>query len=91
MAVIQHGLRDRAIDQPGVEMAIAVMGGEALAERAFAGGRGSVDRDNHANSAPSLCIIGTKSGKLVAMNAVSSTFTGASEASPIISADMAMR
>ena len=45
----------------------------------------------HENSAPSVRIIGMKSGKLVAMKAVSSTLTGLSEASPITSADIAMR
>ena len=43
------------------------------------------------NSAPSPRIIGMKSGKLVAMKAVSSTLTGLSEARPITSADIAMR
>ena len=81
----------RTIDHPGVEMAQAVMGGEALGERALAGGGRSVDGDDHENSAPSERIIGMKSGKLVAMKAVSSTFTGLSEASPITSADIAMR
>src|SRR6185437_294231 len=45
----------------------------------------------HENAAPSLRIIGMKSGKLVAMKLVSSTLTGWSEASPITSADMAIR
>ena len=39
------------------------MMGEALAERALARGRGSVDGDDHENSAPSERIIGMKSGK----------------------------
>gem|GEM_PF-4889061 len=43
------------------------------------------------NSAPSPRIIGMNVGKLVAMNAVSSTLTGLSDASPITSADIAMR
>ena len=51
----------------------------------------SSSRSPHENSAPSPRIIGMKSGKLVAMKAVSSTFTGLSEASPITSADIAMR
>src|SRR5262245_33168525 len=42
-------------------------------------------------SAPSPRSIATKPGKLVAMKAVSSTFTGRALASPITSADMAMR
>ena len=46
---------------------------------------------SYENSAPSPRIIGIKSGKLVAMKAVSSTFTGLSAASPITSADIAMR
>ena len=51
----------------------------------------SSSRLPHENSAPSERIIGMKSGKLVAMKAVSSTFTGLSAASPITSADIAMR
>ena len=35
--------------------------------------------------------MGTKSGKLVAMKLASSILTGTSEASPITSADIAMR
>src|SRR5665213_1491752 len=45
----------------------------------------------HENSAPSPRIIGMKSGKLVAMKAVSSTLTGLSAPSPITSAAIAMR
>ncbi len=90
-AGIQQRLGDRAVDHAGIEMAIAVMCGEPLAERALAGGGRSVDGDDHENSAPSARIIGMKSGKLVAMKAVSSTLTGLSEASPITSADIAMR
>ncbi len=88
---IQQRLGDRAVNHAGVEMAIAVMTGEPLAERALAGSGGSVDGDDHENSAPSDRIIGMKSGKLVAMKAVSSTLTGLSAASPITSADIAMR
>src|SRR5262249_62383970 len=90
-AGLQHGIGHRAIDHPGIEMAIAVVPGEKLAERALSRRRRSVDRDDHENSAPSERIIGMKSGKLVAMKAVSSTLTGLSDASPITSADIAMR
>src|SRR4051794_16444155 len=48
-------------------------------------------RRPHENSAPRARIIGMKSGKLVAMKAVSSTLTGLSAAQPITSADIAMR
>ena len=89
--LIQQRLRHRAINHAGVEVAIAVMMGEPFAERALAGCRRSVDGDDHENSAPSERIIGMKSGKLVAMKAVSSTLTGLSAASPITSADIAMR
>src|SRR5579871_6668914 len=51
----------------------------------------AVKRFDHANSAPSARIIGMKSGKLVAIKAVSSTLTGLSAANPITSADIAMR
>ncbi|CKZ57524.1 Uncharacterised protein [Mycobacterium tuberculosis] len=67
------------------------MMGEALAERTFSGSRRTVDGDDHEKSAPRPRIIGMKSGKLVAMNPVSSIFTGASDAVPITSADIAMR
>src|SRR5262249_919156 len=90
-ASAQQRVRDRAVDHPGIEMAEAVMGGKAPGERALAGGGRTVDRDDHENSAPSARIIGMKSGKLVAMKAVSSTLTGLSAASPITSADIAMR
>ena len=74
--LVQQRLRHRAINHAGVEVAVAVMMGEPLAERALAGCRRSVDGDDHENSAPSERIIGMKSGKLVAMKAVSSTLTG---------------
>jgi hypothetical protein len=48
MARIHQGLGDRAIDQPGVEMTQAVMGGKPLAERAFPRRSRSVDGDDHA-------------------------------------------
>jgi hypothetical protein len=44
---IQQRFRHRAIDHAGVEMAIAVMVSEPLAERALAGCRRSVDGDDH--------------------------------------------
>ena len=90
-AGIQQRLRHRAIDHPGIEMAIAVMVGKPFSQRALSRCGRSVDGDDHENSAPSARIIGMKSGKLVAMKAVSSTLTGWSAASPITSADIAMR
>ena len=45
---IEQRLRDRAINQPGVEMAQTEMLREPPAERAFAGRRRSVDGDDHA-------------------------------------------
>ena len=50
LAGIEHRLGDRAIDQPGVEMAQAVMRGEPLAERALARAAG-----------PSMAMIMTRS------------------------------
>ena len=82
MAGVEHRLRHRAIEQPGVEMAKPVVRGEPLAERALAGSGRSVDGDDHEKSAPSERIIATKSGKLVAMKAASSTLTGCSLAEP---------
>src|SRR5487761_2116461 len=82
-AGIEHGLGHRAVDQPGVEMAKAVMCRELLAERTFARGRRPIDGDNHEKSAPSERISSTKPGKLVAMKAESSMRTGLSAASPI--------
>ena len=73
---LHQSVGHRAIDHAGVEVTIAVMVGEPLAERTLARGRGPIDGDNHENSAPSERIIGIKSGKLVAMKAVSSTVTG---------------
>ena len=90
-AGIEHGFGHRPVQQPGVEMAQAVMSGELLAERALAGGGGTVDGDDHAKSAPRERISSTKPGKLVAMKAESSIRTGFSLASPMTSADMAMR
>src|SRR6185369_6086437 len=46
-AGVQQRLGDRAIDDAGVEMAIAVMLGKPLAQRAFARCRGSVDSNDH--------------------------------------------
>src|SRR5262249_14695176 len=83
VAHIDQRLGDRPIDQPGIEMAKPVTGREPFAERAFARGRRSIDGDDHEYSAPRPRIIGTKLGKLVAMNEVSSTPTGLSLASPI--------
>src|SRR5690606_24847213 len=90
-AGVEQGLGDRAIDHAGVEMTKVIVRGKPLAEGALTRSGRPVDGDDHAKSAPSRCIIGTKSGKLVAMKAMSSTLTGASEAQPITSADIAMR
>src|SRR5262249_31743184 len=91
MAGIDQALRHRAIDQSGIEMAIAVMRRKAVAERALAGGCRSVDGDDHLKSAPKPCISGTKFGKLVAMKLMSSTFTPDTDPRPMTSADIAMR
>src|SRR5579885_2177628 len=90
-AGIEHGLGNGAIEQPSVEMAQAVMRGQLLAERALAGGGGSVNGDDHVRSAPSERIRSVKPGKLVPMKALSSIRTGCSLASPMTSAAMAMR
>ena len=88
---LQQRKGDRAVNHPGIEVAVAVVVREPLAQRALAGCGGSVDGDDHEKSAPRPRIIGMKSGKLVAIKPVSSIFTGASDAVPITSADMAMR
>ena len=88
---IEQRFGHRAVDQPGIEMAQAVMRRQPLAERAFARCRRSIDGDDHDKSAPSERISSTKPGKLVAMKAESSMRTGLSAASPITSAAMAMR
>ena len=49
------------------------MRGELLAERALAGGRRSVDGDDHESRRPGARISSAKPGKLVAMKAASST------------------
>jgi len=41
--------RNRAVELAGVEMGEAVMRSDQLAEGAFAGGRRSVNGDDHAN------------------------------------------
>src|SRR5262245_45253681 len=87
----EHCLRHCAIKQPGVEMAQAVMGSETLAERPLAGRCRPIDGDDHESSAPSERISSAKPGKLVAINAASSTCTGCSLPSPITSADIAIR
>ena len=51
LAGVEQRLRHRPVEQPGVEMAQPVMGGEPLAERALAGRRRSVDGDDHDRSA----------------------------------------
>src|SRR5262249_51117001 len=91
VAGVEERLGDGAVDQPGVEVAEPVVGSQPFAERTLAGSRRSVDGDDHEYSAPSPRIIGTKLGKLVAMNEVSSTPTGLSLASPITRNAIAMR
>ncbi len=91
MPPVEQRHRHRPVDQAGVEMAQPIVGGEPLAERALAGRGRSVDGDDHVSSPPSPRINSTKLGKLVAMNAASSTCTGFSLAVPSTSADMAMR
>jgi len=54
-------------------------------------GQKSCSSAPQAKSAPNARINGTKSGNEVAMMAMSSTLTGASEARPITSADIAIR
>src|SRR5579864_4993720 len=44
---VEQGARHRAIEQAGIEVPQAIMGGKALAERALAGGGRSVDCDDH--------------------------------------------
>src|SRR6202042_2874506 len=84
-------MRNGPIDRAGIEMTVAKMRRQTFGERALAGGGRSIDGDNHERSAPRERIIGMKSGKLVAIKAVSSTVTGSSDASPITSADIAIR
>src|SRR5690348_8929610 len=90
-ARIEHGLGDRAIDQTRIEVAQAIVGGKPLAERPFARRGRTVDGYDHVRSAPTDRINSTKPGKLVAMNALSSMRTAFSLASPMTSADMAIR
>src|SRR5262245_1615190 len=90
-AGIEQSLRHRAVDQAGVEMAQAIVGGEPLAERPLARGRRPVDGDDHERSAPRPRIKAEKPGKLVAMMAASSTRTGCSLANPMTRNAMAMR
>src|SRR5579863_7800414 len=82
---IEERARDRPIEHAGVKVTKTIMFGQTLSQRALAGGCRPVNGDDHENSAPSARIIGMKSGKLVAIKAVSSTVTGLSEAKPITS------
>ena len=50
--VARHG----AVERAGVEIGKAVMRGDALGDRAFAGGRRPVDGDDHRNWAPTKFI-----------------------------------
>ena len=81
---LDTGLLYRAVAQ-------AEMRRKALSQSALAGCGRPVDGDDHDKSPPIALIISTKPGKLVWMNAVSSTRTGLSLARPIASADIAMR
>src|SRR6516225_2833826 len=91
MAGIEQSHRHRAVDQPGVEVAQAIVGGEPPAERPLARGRRPVDGDDHEKSAPRARIKAEKPGKLVAIMAASSTRTGFSLAKPMTRNAMAMR
>ena len=49
---LQQGIGDRAIDHAGIEVAVAVVVSQPLAERALARCRGTVDGDDHAYPGP---------------------------------------
>src|SRR5262249_60726176 len=86
-----QSFRPGGVDQPGVEVAQAIVRGEPLAERPLARGRRPVDGDDHERSAPRPRIKAEKPGKLVAIMAASSTRTGCSLAKPMTRNAMAMR
>ncbi len=94
---IQDEAADRAIQQAGVEMGQAERVCQPTRQRALAGRRRTVDRNDRpgrhaaARSAPAWFIRATKPGKLVSMKAPSSTVTGWSVASPRTSAAIAIR
>src|SRR5262249_62288531 len=90
IAGIEQSLRPRAVNQPRVEVAQAIVAGNPLAECALARGRRPIDGNDHERSAPRARIKEAKSGKLVAMMPTSSTRTGFSLASPMIRNAMAM-
>ena len=48
-AGIQHAAADGAVEQAGIEVAQAQLGGEPAGERAFAGGGGAVNGDDQAH------------------------------------------
>ena len=79
---------DRAVEQAGVEAGQAPKLGDALCQRALAGGGGTVDGDDHGTSAeasklaPSPSSSARNPGKLVATIAASSTVTGARPRAP---------
>src|SRR4029077_4329059 len=82
---------DRAIEQPRVEMRQTIMARERPADRALARSRRSVDRDDHAMSAPSPVISAAKPGKLVATGLISSIVTPPFPPSPATAKLIAMR
>jgi len=96
-ASVQHAAADRAIQEAGIEVGQSKRRGNAPCQRALAGGRGPVDRNDGAalhagdSAAPTRFISSMKPGKLVSMMPASSTVTGCSVAAPSTSAGMAMR
>src|SRR5690606_39319320 len=97
-ARIQHRQAHGAIQQAGVQIRQAVVGGQTRGDGALARGGGAVDGDDKVHAAspwaivpPSPFIISTKPGKLVAIISGSRTETGCSAARPSTRWLMAMR
>src|SRR6185295_2736422 len=86
LARLEHRKPDHAVEGSRIEEMKIVAPRQRPGERALAGRRGSIDRDDHGQGSmrqPMPFISVAKCGKLVAMVAPSSTLTGFLAASPM--------
>src|SRR6516225_6348349 len=88
---IEYGLCNRTVEQTGVKVWQAIVLRQSPGDRPLSGGCRSINRHDHARSAPSERIRSGKPGKLVATNDTSSACTGLSAPTPSINPDMAIR
>lgn len=90
-APAQRCKADGSVEQPRVQMWKTEMACQGAGDRALAGCRGTIDGYDHDSRDPSVTIICSKPGKLVATGAMSSIVTGWREDSPAIAKLIAMR